>query len=123
MDDKLKSQGGFHRFNRDGVTPLMEAPARDRVMEGDPQFKIWIEDQAKDESVVAGYWAGSIGKWRVLYDEWEYCAILEGCAIVTEDEKPAIVLRPGDHMVFRPGFSGSWEIVEDVLKTFVVILR
>ena len=101
--------------------PELGAPAPEKLIRGTPSFQSWTLD-SPDDRTFAGYWRSTAGAWRATYDEWEYCTLVEGLAVVTEDGQPPVTLRPGDHMVFRPGFSGTWEIVEPVLKTFVVIL-
>ena len=113
----------FVRFDRTALPePEHTAPAADRVIAGDPRFTLWTLDASADDTRFAGYWASTVGTWRVSYDEWEYCALLEGHAIVTEDGGQPVNLRSGDHFIFQPGYTGQWQVVEPVLKTFVVIM-
>ncbi len=102
--------------------PEHSAPAPDRIIEGDPRFTVWTVEEHSDGKTFAGYWKSTQGSWRVSYDEWEYCALLEGYAVVSEDGGETRDLTPGAHFVFRPGFTGTWRVVEPVLKTFVVIM-
>ncbi|MGN6422389.1 MAG: cupin domain-containing protein [Asticcacaulis sp.] len=113
----------FLKFDRDALPePESGAPAPDKVIDGDPRFTSWTLDQTAPNTF-AGYWAATPGSWRVAYDEWEYCTLVEGHAVVTEDGHAPVELRAGDHFIFRPGYQGVWRVVEPVLKTFVVILR
>jgi uncharacterized cupin superfamily protein len=112
----------FIKFDRSTITPEHERPKPERVIEGDPQFTTWLLETTPDEKIYAGYWAATPGTWRVCYDEWEYCTILEGHAVVTEDGQPPVTLKAGDHIVFRDGYQGQWQVIEPVLKTFVIIL-
>ena len=112
----------FLKFDRADVTPEQDRPAPERVIDGDPRFTTWLLETSPDEKTYAGYWAATPGTWRVSYDEWEYCTLVEGLAIVTEDGQPPVTLIPGDHIVFRPGYQGQWQVIEPVLKTFVIIL-
>lgn len=113
----------FVRFDRANLpAPEHSTPAPDRVIDGDPHFTLWTLESSEDETRFAGYWASTPGTWRVSYDEWEYCTLVEGRAIVTEDGHAPVHLHPGDHFIFRPGYIGQWQVVEPVVKTFVVLL-
>ena len=112
----------FIKFDRSLVTPEQERPAPERVIDGDPVFTTWLLETTPDEKTYAGYWGATPGTWRVSYDEWEYCTILEGHAIVTEHGQPPVTLTASDHIIFRAGYQGQWQVIEPVLKTFVIIL-
>jgi len=101
--------------------PEFSAPEAHKIIDGDPRFTSWTLD-ATAPNTFAGYWAATPGTWRVDYEEWEYCTLVEGHAVVTEDGRAPMHLRPGDHFIFRPGYRGQWQVIEPVLKTFVVIL-
>ena len=49
----------------------------DRLISGDPQFRTWNFDEEKG-GLYAGIWEATPGKWRIDYDEWEFCHILSG---------------------------------------------
>ena len=98
----------------------VERPASDRVIAGDPVFTSWtLEDR---DGLYCGIWESTQGAWRVSYDEWEYCRILSGVSILTEEGGTPITLRAGDSFVLRPGFRGVWEVVEATRKDFVIRL-
>ncbi len=109
------------RFDATAIAPEIGVPAADRVLSGNPQFRTWSLDEAEG-GVYAGIWEATPGSWRVVYEEWEYFSILSGYSIVTEDGGEAHHLRAGDRMVLKPGFSGSWEVVETTRKDYVVRL-
>lgn len=100
--------------------PVEDAPDPARLIAGAPVFSTWLlEDR---DGLCAGIWRSTPGKWRILYDEWEYCRILSGLSVVTEDAGPARIVRAGDSFVLRPGFAGTWEVVETTTKDFVIRL-
>jgi Predicted enzyme of the cupin superfamily len=103
------------------VTPEEGAPAPERLISGDPRFTTWNVEEAEG-GIYAGVWQSTPGKWRVAYDEWEYFHILEGHSIVTEDGGEPIHLRAGDRLILRPGFTGTWEVVETTRKDYVIRL-
>lgn len=102
------------------VQPESGRPAPDRLIAGDPLFTTWnIEDR---DGLFCGLWQATPGKWRIQYEEWEYCRILEGRSIVTQDGGAAHALKPGDSFILRPGFNGTWEVLETTLKEYVIRL-
>ena len=104
-----------------GVEPEIGAAAADRIISGAPVFKTWnLEEQPG--GLYAGVWESTPGKWRIAYDEWEYCRILTGVSIITEDGGAARRVCAGDSFVIRPGFKGSWEVIETTRKEYVVRL-
>lgn len=97
------------------------APKPERVIAGAPVFKTWnLEEQAG--GLYAGIWESTPGAWRIVYDEWEYCRILFGVSIVTEDGGAPIKLETGASLIIRPGFKGIWEVVETTRKEYVIRL-
>lgn len=103
----------------DGVEPEVARPLPEKVLSGDPVHRTWnVEEQ--DGGLYAGVWESTPGEWRVSYDEWEFCQILEGHSVLSEDGGEARELRPGDAVVIRPGFRGTWRVVEMTRKTYVV---
>ncbi len=97
------------------------APKPDRVISGDPQFRTWNCDEA-DGGIYAGIWEATPGKWRIAYDEWEYCHIISGRSIITEDGGDEQHIGAGDSFVLRPGFRGTWEVLETTRKEYVIRL-
>ena len=97
-----------------------EAPvAADRVTEGSPRTVSRLDYQ-QDEKVFAGEWSATAGAWRVSYDEWEFCHVLEGvCELETSDGE-ARRFKAGDSFIIEPGFVGVWRVIEPMKKRFVV---
>ncbi len=106
------------RLTRDGTTPEVSRPAPERLVSGDPVHTTWnIEDR---DGLFCGLWQSTPGAWRVSYSEWEYVRILEGVSVLHEDGQPPVTLRAGDSAVIRPGFTGTWEVLETTLKDYVI---
>lgn len=110
-----------YKFDLSTVEPEEGAPAPDRLISGDPRFTTWNFEEA-DGGIYAGVWQATPGKWRVVYDEWEYFHILEGHSILTEEGGEPVPLRAGDSMIVRPGFTGTWEVIETTRKDYVIRL-
>ncbi len=85
----------------DGVEPEVARPMPEKVLSGDPVHRTWnVEEQ--EGGLYAGIWESTPGEWRISYDEWEFCQILEGHSVLTEEGGPARELRAGDAVVIRP---------------------
>ncbi|MCB2114184.1 MAG: cupin domain-containing protein [Parvularculaceae bacterium] len=103
------------------IEPEAGAPPADRIVSGAPLFKTWNVDE-RPGGLYAGVWESTPGKWRVQYDEWEYCRIISGVSIVTQDGGAPRRVGPGDSFIIEPGFRGSWEVVETTRKEYVIRL-
>ena len=106
-------------FDLSKVTPESGAPAPDRLISGNPEFTTWNIEEAEG-GLYAGVWQSTPGKWRIVYEEWEYFHILEGHSVVTEEGGEPVHLRAGDSYILRPGFRGTWEVVETTRKDYVI---
>ncbi len=108
-------------FDLSGIEPEEGAPAADRLVSGDPRFRTWNLEEAEG-GLYSGVWESTPGKWRIAYDEWEFCHILEGHSIITEEGGPAREVRAGDSFILRPGFKGAWEVIVTTRKSYVIRL-
>lgn len=116
-----RAPSGFRAFDIAGVEAEAGEPAPERLISGDPKFRTWnVEEQPG--GLYAGVWESTPGKWRVSYDEWEYCRILSGVSIVAEDGGAARRVIAGDSFILRPGFRGTWEVLETTRKEYVIRL-
>ena len=111
--------GLLERVTREGIAPEVERPAAEKVLAGDPVHTTWGVE-AKD-GVYSGMWQSTPGKWRVSYAEWEYVHIQSGHSILTDAEGRETHLKAGDSWIIRPGFTGTWDVVETTLKDYVII--
>ncbi len=100
------------------TAPETARPAADRIISGDPVFTTWSVEETAD--TFCGIWRCTPGKWRISYDEWEYCRIISGLSVLTEDGGAARIVRAGDSFVIRPGFKGTWEVMETTVKDYVI---
>lgn len=106
-------------LTRQGITPEISRPDPSRLLAGDPVHTTWnVEERG---ALFAGLWQSTPGKWRIAYDEWEYIRILEGHSVLTDADGRETHLRAGDAWVIRPGFTGTWEVLETTLKDYVIL--
>ena len=97
-----------------------DAPAPEKVVAGEPKFTTWNVEER--DGLYCGIWEATPGKWRISYDEWEYCRILSGVSVLTEEGGDAVTVRAGDSFILRPGFKGTWEVLETTRKDYVIRL-
>ena len=111
----------FVAIDTTAIEPEIGAPAPDRLISGEPRFRTWNAEEA-DGGLYAGIWEATPGKWRIEYDEWEFCHILSGVSVIAEDGGETRTVKAGDSFVLRPGFKGSWEVLETTRKEYVIRL-
>ena len=109
----------LHRMTREGCTPDIQRPDPARVIAGDPVHTTWTLEQRG--GLYAGLWQSTLGTWRVDYAEWEYFRILEGHSVLTDAAGTPTHLRAGDSWIIRPGFRGTWQVLETTLKDYVIL--
>jgi uncharacterized cupin superfamily protein len=100
--------------------PETGEPKPERLEAGQPAFRTWNSYEGADGRTFAGIWEATPGRWRVVYEEWESCTLLEGRSVVTPDGGRPVALGPGDTMILEPGFTGTWEVVETTRKSYVI---
>ncbi|MBU2981531.1 cupin domain-containing protein [Lentibacter algarum] len=101
-------------------SPETERPDPSKLIAGDPVFTTWNLEER--DGLYAGIWQSTPGKWEVSYNEWEYFRILEGVNIITDTDGNETRLSADDSYILRPGFSGTWEVVETTRKDYVIRL-
>lgn len=109
----------LQRIAREGIAAEESRPDPEKLVAGDPVHTTWnIEERG---TLYCGLWQSTPGKWRISYEEWEYVHILKGVSVLTDALGVETVLRAGDSFVIRPGFSGTWEVLETTLKDYVIL--
>ena len=107
------------RLDRLGAKPEVTRPDAARVIAGDPVHTTWnLETRG---TLYAGLWHSTPGAWRIYYDEWEYFHMREGVSVLTDADGVETTLRAGDSFVIRPGFTGTWRVIEATLKDYVIL--
>lgn len=95
----------------------------ERLLAGNPQLTVWQHYTDASGQFAVGEWAGDVGSWRVQYSEEEFCQIIEGVSIITDDAGHSTTVRAGDRFVIPAGFQGTWQVLEPTRKTYVVYER
>ena len=109
----------FLKFDAGSIAAEEGSPALEKITQGSPRNRTW---NAEDDGagLYAGIWESSPGEWRIDYTEWEFCHIVRGVSVLTEDGGEPVTVVAGDSFVIRPGFRGRWKVVETTVKHYVV---
>ena len=120
MESKALKQNRFLTVGTELVPPEISRPSAEKIINGDPVHTAWnMEDR---DGLYAGIWQSTPGKWRISYDEWEFCHILSGVSVISEDGGVEMRVAAGDSFILRPGFKGTWEVIETTRKEYVIRL-
>jgi uncharacterized protein len=92
----------------------------EKLLQGNPRQTVWMQYTDQSGQFMVGIWHSERGRWKILYTEQEYCRMLEGVSVITDQAGVAITVRAGDEFVIPAGFSGSWEVQEPTRKHFVI---
>lgn len=102
------------------ATPEVYFLAPEKLITGNPKQTLWMQYTDPTQQYVVGLWCSEPGKWRIHYTEEEYCRMLDGVSVITDEGGHAVTLRVGDEFVIPRGFVGTWEVVEATTKRFVI---
>ena len=92
----------------------------EKLLSGNPRQTVRMQYTDPTKQFFVGEWRSEVGKWRINYSEEEYCQMLEGVSVITDEQGSAVTVTAGDSFVIPRGFVGSWEVVEPTRKNFVI---
>jgi uncharacterized cupin superfamily protein len=100
--------------------PREAVPAPERLISGNPKFKTWAQDAARNETIHTGVWEATPGVTHSIKGEtFEFCHILSGLVEITPEGCEPVTYKAGDSFVMKPGFVGTWKTIETVRKIYV----
>lgn len=109
---------------RFGVNPpAVETGQPGNILAGTPQTSVQNYYTDKTGNFYSGVWESTPGKWAISYTEDEFCTILEGQVILTDESGKPESFKTGDTFVIPAGFKGTWETVEKVRKFYAISER
>jgi uncharacterized protein len=83
-------------------------------------MRVWkpsIEEMQQAEKW--GNWSKEVSEFPWFYSDSETCFILDGEAIVTDNEGNEIHFMKGDMVQFDQGLECTWKIVSDIQKKYL----
>ena len=96
------------------------APAADRLIAGDPRQSIANYYTDPTQQLSSGRWSSTPGKWRIRYTETEFCCITQGQVALENLLGDRWEFGPGAAFIVPAGFEGTWEVIDDCTKFYVV---
>ncbi len=104
-------------------TPWDAIPS-EKVVEGSPVARSQILYTSNDDCFFAGLYECTAGKWRVSYEEDEFCTLLDGEVRLHDARDNTITTyRAPQSFLIPSGFSGIWDAVTPVRKYFALYER
>jgi uncharacterized cupin superfamily protein len=95
-------------------------PDAEKRVQGNPKQAVRMHFTDPTGQFMVGTWRSEVGKWTVRYTETEYCELLAGVSVITNEAGQSSTVRPGDRFVVPRGFVGSWEVITPTTKHFVI---
>jgi|HubBroStandDraft_4_1064222.scaffolds.fasta_scaffold308403_2 uncharacterized cupin superfamily protein len=92
----------------------------EKLLQGNPRQTVWMHYTDPTAKFMVGIWHSERGRWTILYTEEEFCRMLEGVSVLTDQAGSQVTVRAGDEFVIPAGFSGTWEVLEPTRKRFVI---
>jgi uncharacterized cupin superfamily protein len=101
----------------------IDYPNPDRLIKGNPQRTTWNHYECN--GVFMGEWACEVGAWQISFgnDEHEFFQVMAGRCRVTDDAGCGKDYGPGDGCMIGPGFRGQFEVIEPLLKRYMIVDR
>ena len=103
------------------ATPEESLPTGEKILAGNP---IQVTENlylGNNENFFVGHWGSERGKWTIdCTGDEEYCRLLEGEVILTENGGEPKTFTAGDEFIIPEGFKGTWETVEKCRKLYVI---
>ncbi|WP_404401902.1 cupin domain-containing protein [Pelagibacterium halotolerans] len=102
--------------------PKVSSPDPARLISGNPVFRSWPQDSAKQDKVQTGVWEATPGESHSIKGTMlEFCHIISGLVEIEEKGGETRTFRAGDSFVMKPGFVGIWRTIETVRKIYVCV--
>lgn len=105
--------------------PDVDQPRPERLLQGNPRRETWnaVDQTAGSARVYAGVWRCEPGHWRIAMapGEQELFTVLEGRCRVHDTTGQWQEAGPGEAIYIPPGFSGSFEVLETLVKTYAIV--
>jgi uncharacterized cupin superfamily protein len=97
-------------------------PDKEKLIKGKYETRTWNHFTGEDDRLFCGIWESTRGNVKVDYSEWEFCHIIEGKAVLTNEDGKSWTVEKGDGFIIPAGFKGTWETVKKVKKHYVILL-
>ncbi len=104
--------------------PEVDHPKPERLLRGNPRRETWnVADVPAGGRLYTGVWRCEPGHWRIAFGprEHELFTVLQGRCRVHADDGGFQEAGPGEALFIPAGFSGSFEVLETLTKTYAIV--
>ena len=99
------------------LTAMVDDPERPRDLDS-----TWRYAALHEGALQSGVWEATAATWTEDdYPVEEVCVVLSGHLRLTDSDGTSHDLRPGDAFHLVKGWAGTWEVLEDMRKFYVVL--
>ena len=114
--------------NVQSIVVFGNSPAEERkgpvdakhLIAGNPVHQVLNYYDSNEDQYRAGIWSSSCGKWHAFSGRNEFCHMLSGRVRLTDQDGNSREFVAGDAFVIGPEFDGTWEVLEDARKYYVI---
>jgi len=92
----------------------------DSVLSGNPEMESVVQWRSPDNTVVAGIFRSTVGKFSFAQAGDESTIVRKGRVIVTAEDGSSVDCRPGDIMNIPRGITCTFDVIEDLEDYFVI---
>ncbi|WP_368680761.1 cupin domain-containing protein (plasmid) [Rhodococcus opacus] len=108
------------QWNPENTVPTTDEVDKDTVLEGDPKQESVIQWRSPDNTVVAGIFRSTVGKFTFSQVGDESTIVRKGRVIVTAEDGSSVDCRPGDVMNISRDATCVFDVLEDLEDYFVI---
>jgi uncharacterized protein len=105
--------------------PEIDHPRPERLLCGNPQRETWnlLSQVVAGAQVDSGVWRCEPGHWRIAMgpNEIELFTVLAGRCRVHAADGSFQEAGPGEALIIPAGFEGSFEVLEMLTKTYMIV--
>jgi uncharacterized cupin superfamily protein len=65
----------------------------EKLLSGNPRQTVRMHYTDPTRQFFVGEWESEVGKWKISYTEEEYCQMLEGVSVITDEQGCAVTVR------------------------------
>ncbi len=129
MLTKTQLESNVMGKNVDSIVVLGEGPVEEvrrameasNVISGTPMHTVRNYFEDNDRQLTAGIWESTAGKWHAFTGKHEFCYILAGRVRLADRAGNYKEFVTGDSFVIPDGFEGTWQVLEDAKKLYVIL--
>lgn len=105
-------------------TPSEDQPKAERQMRGQPLRQTWncVDEALPAGRCYSGVWQSEVGQWRIVMgaNERELFTVISGRCRVHDAQGGFEEAGPGEGIYIPPAFEGSFEVLEPLVKTYMI---